>query len=142
VLSAKAANMFSIFALSRCLCEIFCRVVVDGELASESCASSLRSLWVGDDSSAILGRVKVSSVLCSCSNWSIVRKDSLSSWYRACPFSFLLRLILSIWLSIDSLLAYISCMGVRYGFACGFSDCFMVSVVLLRAVADWGVIFV
>jgi hypothetical protein len=35
-----------------------------------------------------------------------------------------------------------SWMGVRYGFVWGFSYCSMVSVVLLRAVADWGVIFV
>jgi hypothetical protein len=35
-----------------------------------------------------------------------------------------------------------SYMGVRYGFVWGFSDCSMGSVVFLRAVADWGVIFV
>jgi hypothetical protein len=33
-------------------------------------------------------------------------------------------------------------MGVRNCFVWGFSDCSMVSVVFLRAVADWGVIFV
>jgi hypothetical protein len=143
VLLAKAANIFSILASYRCPCEILCRVVVDGELSSASCAASLRSLWVGDDFSPILGLVKVSSVLCSCSNFSTVRRDLSSSWYRAtsCLFSSLSRSILSICFSIDSLLAYISCMGVQYGFVCGFSDYSMVSVVFLRAVADWGVIF-
>jgi hypothetical protein len=117
-----------------------------GELASESCAASLRqrSLWLGDESSPILGIVKVSSVLCSCSNLSTAQRDSLSSWYRSssCLFSSLSRSILSIWFCIDFLLAYISCMGVQYGFVWGFSDCSMVSVAFLRAVADWGVIVV
>jgi hypothetical protein len=35
-----------------------------------------------------------------------------------------------------------ACMGVRNCFVWGFSDCSMVSVVFLHAVADWGVIFV
>jgi hypothetical protein len=145
VLSAKAANIFSIFALSRCLCEVLCLVAVDGELASESCAASLQSLLSGDDSSLILGLVKVSSVLVfPCSNLSTVQRDSSSFWYRAssCLFSSFSRSSLSIWFDIESWFTNMACMGVRNCFVWGFSDCSMVSVVFLRAVADWGVIFV
>jgi hypothetical protein len=143
VLLAKAENIFCIFALSRFLREILCLVDVDGELASESCAASLQSLLSGDDSSPILGLVKVSSVLCSCSNFSIVRRDLSSFWYRAssCLFSSFSRLSLSICFAIESRFMNMACTGVRNCFVWGFSDFSMVSVVFLRAVADWGVIF-
>jgi hypothetical protein len=57
-LGVVSQGSFFIFASSRCLCEVFCQVVVDGELASESCAASLQSLLLGDYSSLILGLVK------------------------------------------------------------------------------------
>jgi hypothetical protein len=120
VLLAKSTNIFFIFASSRCLCEVFCQVFVDGELASEStCATSLQSLLSGDDSSLILGLVKVSSVLVSpCSNLSTVRRDSSSSWYRAssCLFSSFSRSSLSRCFNIESLFTNMACMGVRNGF--------------------------
>jgi hypothetical protein len=105
MLLAKAAKFFCIFALSRCLCEVLCLVAVDGELASDSCAASLQSLLLGDDSSLILGLVKVSSVLVfPCSSLSTVRRDSSSFWYSAssCIFSSFSRSSLSIWFNIES----------------------------------------
>jgi hypothetical protein len=90
---------------------------VDGELASESaCAASLQSLLSGDNSSLILGLVKVSSVLVSpCSNLSTVRRDSSSSWYRASSFlfSYFSRSSLSKCVNVGLLFTNMACVGVR-----------------------------